>query len=97
MPRSLVSEAADLNIVEWIIYPRTSKKERGVTRWLRQIPVRGMSCKLGEIFAQEKTPEWAQVMLAHIQMKREAATAPCQAATDELLAKASAVYAATIF
>jgi hypothetical protein len=95
-----LSEAIELNLIEWISFPRRSKSERGLARWLRQIPYRGLSCRIEEFLAvavQQKEP-WAQVMLAHIQMRRESAssTAVRRAADELLFARGSAVYAATI-
>lgn len=70
--RATIAEAAELNIVAWLSYPRRNR-ERGIARWLRQIPIRGMSCKLAG-FDTEKMPEWAKVMLANIRMERECAS-----------------------
>jgi hypothetical protein len=94
-----VYEAEKLNLVEWIHKPQ-HRRDRGVVRQIRSIGIRGLSCKLGEplAVAVQQKELWAQVMLAHIQMRRESAsaTAPLQAADVLLFQKASAVYAATI-
>jgi len=71
--RDIIADAITLNIVEWVSMPRRSKGERGIARWLRQIPVRGMSCRLGMSFAGD-IPEWAKVMLSNIRMEREGAS-----------------------
>jgi hypothetical protein len=100
LSNSEVYEAEKLNLIEWLHKP-LHRRDRGVVRQIRSIGIRGLSCKLGEPLAvavQQKEP-WAQVMLAHIQMRRESAsaTAPLQAADALLLAKASAVFAERIF
>ncbi|HZS71735.1 MAG TPA: hypothetical protein VFA13_07855, partial [Candidatus Acidoferrum sp.] len=85
LPRDIIADAVALNIIEWIAFPRMSKGERGLARWKREIPVRGLSCRVGGSFAvalKEKQP-WAQVMLAQIRMARESAS--CPAATGERL------------
>ncbi|GEM_PF-3058579 len=85
LPRDIIADAVALNIIEWIAFPRTSKGERGLARWKRQVSFRGLSCRLGGLHAialKEKQP-WAEVMLAQIRKRRESASFPV--ATEELL------------
>lgn len=79
---SELREYRDLNIVEtdltgnlsWLRQP--SAKAKGVIRMVRQIGIRGLSCKIGDELAcavQDKEP-WAVVMYANQRMQREHAS-----------------------
>lgn len=64
-----VAELVELSIVEWVVYPKHSRKERGAARILRQIPVSGFSSKYG--FGMEGAPDWFRVMIAQSRLQRE--------------------------